>query len=169
MITKFFAFEKQLGLYHNEVNLSLTSVQRPGNQAYNCKMDYWLPTGLGFIRKLQSLMGQNQNFPTPPTPHSSSSPDDKWWPVLNLFSFLVFRVDVTLKNSQAFAEAFKCPAGSPMNPVNKCAVWWFPAGIEENCIIIFFKYEYIPYLFSWMEMFLADKTCHWIDKSKCII
>lgn len=34
-----------------------------------------------------------------------------------------FRVDVTLKNSQAFAEAFKCPANSPMNPVNKCAVW----------------------------------------------
>ena len=40
MITKWFAFEKQQGLYHNRVTLCLIPVQRLGNQAYNCKMDY---------------------------------------------------------------------------------------------------------------------------------
>ena len=33
-------FEKQEGLYHNKVNLSLTRVQRFGNQAHSCEMDY---------------------------------------------------------------------------------------------------------------------------------
>lgn len=33
------------------------------------------------------------------------------------------RVDVTLKNNPDFANAFDCPLGSPMNPINKCAVW----------------------------------------------
>ena len=32
--------EKQQGLYHNKVNLSLTPVQRLGNQAHNCKKDH---------------------------------------------------------------------------------------------------------------------------------
>ena len=41
MITKSFAFEKQQGLYHKKVNLSLTLVKRLGNQAHNCKMDYF--------------------------------------------------------------------------------------------------------------------------------
>ena len=41
MITKSFTFEKQQGLYHNKVNLSLTPVQRLGNQTHNCKMDYY--------------------------------------------------------------------------------------------------------------------------------
>ena len=40
IITKSFTFEKQQGLFHNLVTLSLTPVQRLGNQACNCKMDY---------------------------------------------------------------------------------------------------------------------------------
>ena len=40
MITKSFTFEKQQGLYHNKVTLSLTPVQRLGNQAHNCQMNY---------------------------------------------------------------------------------------------------------------------------------
>ena len=39
MITKKFTFEKQQCLYHNKVTLSLTSVQRLGNQTRSCKMD----------------------------------------------------------------------------------------------------------------------------------
>ncbi len=34
-----------------------------------------------------------------------------------------FRVIGPLSNSPGFAEAWGCPLGSPMNPVNKCSVW----------------------------------------------
>ena len=39
--TRQFTFEKQQGLYHNKVNLSFTPDQRLGNQAGNCKLDYY--------------------------------------------------------------------------------------------------------------------------------
>ncbi|BFZ23108.1 hypothetical protein BsWGS_26147 [Bradybaena similaris] len=34
-----------------------------------------------------------------------------------------FRIIGTLQNSEDFAEAYNCPSGSYMNPVEKCAVW----------------------------------------------
>ena len=40
MITKSYTFGKQQGLYHNKVNLSLTSVQRLGRQAVKRKTEY---------------------------------------------------------------------------------------------------------------------------------
>ena len=40
MISNLFKFEKQQCLYHNKVNLSLTSIPRVGRQAGNCKMGY---------------------------------------------------------------------------------------------------------------------------------
>ncbi|XP_008550399.1 endothelin-converting enzyme 1 [Microplitis demolitor] len=33
------------------------------------------------------------------------------------------RVNVVMMNSPAFAEAFRCPLGSRMNPPNKCSTW----------------------------------------------
>ncbi|KAL1923709.1 uncharacterized protein VTP21DRAFT_8689 [Calcarisporiella thermophila] len=34
-----------------------------------------------------------------------------------------WRVNGAVKNSPYFAEAYKCPPGSPMNPADKCALW----------------------------------------------
>jgi len=34
-----------------------------------------------------------------------------------------FRVIGPLMNLPEFAETFSCPAGSPMNPTNRCEVW----------------------------------------------
>uniref|UniRef100_A0A915NQS1 Uncharacterized protein n=2 Tax=Meloidogyne TaxID=189290 RepID=A0A915NQS1_9BILA len=33
------------------------------------------------------------------------------------------RVNIPLQNSPHFAKIFACPSGSPMNPVEKCAIW----------------------------------------------
>ncbi|XP_028391399.1 endothelin-converting enzyme homolog [Dendronephthya gigantea] len=43
--------------------------------------------------------------------------DSRPWPPMN------FRVEGAIMNSEGFAEAFQCPRGSRMNPVNKCSVW----------------------------------------------
>lgn len=34
-----------------------------------------------------------------------------------------FRVNGASMNLPAFADAFKCPAGSPMAPNNRCQIW----------------------------------------------
>ena len=35
-----------------------------------------------------------------------------------------YRVFGCAMNSDDFAEAFKCPVGSPINPEKKCVLWW---------------------------------------------
>lgn len=34
------------------------------------------------------------------------------------------RVNGVMKNSKDFAEIWRCPVGSPMNPENKCKIFW---------------------------------------------
>ena len=34
-----------------------------------------------------------------------------------------YRVNGSVANFSAFAEAFHCPAGAPLAPVNRCDVW----------------------------------------------
>ncbi|GMT35529.1 hypothetical protein PFISCL1PPCAC_26826 [Pristionchus fissidentatus] len=34
-----------------------------------------------------------------------------------------FRVLLSTRNNPQFAKAFNCPAGSKMNPIEKCEVW----------------------------------------------
>lgn len=36
---------------------------------------------------------------------------------------LKYRVNVPLQNTEQFAEDWKCPVESPMNPKRKCKVW----------------------------------------------
>ena len=52
------------------------------------------------------------------------------------FSFL--SVLMTLKNHPHFAEAFQCKPGTPMNPSEKCQVWWRRGELK----IIFLKFEF---------------------------
>ena len=66
MITKSFAFEKQQGLHHNKVNLSLTPVKRLGNQAPNCKLDYFDHCNWKEKNKFLHYFLSKQTFPPPP-------------------------------------------------------------------------------------------------------
>lgn len=34
-----------------------------------------------------------------------------------------YRINLTMSNTPAFAEAFQCAAGTPMNPTTRCSVW----------------------------------------------
>ena len=61
MITKWFAFEKQQGLYHNKVTLSLIPVWRLGNQAHHCKMDYSATLSVQLIHQLHDIMNYQEN------------------------------------------------------------------------------------------------------------
>lgn len=47
-----------------------------------------------------------------------------------VISFWNTRVNGIMMNSQAFADAFRCPLGTKMNPPNKCTTWWWRSGLD---------------------------------------
>lgn len=53
--------DKQQRLYHYKVNLSLNPVQKLGDQAHHCKMDYWVSKN------------QNQSNPSAQSAHRFTS------------------------------------------------------------------------------------------------
>lgn len=43
--------------------------------------------------------------------------------IKNIYAPNNFRLNVPLMNIPEFSEAFKCPIGSPMNPMKKCQLF----------------------------------------------
>lgn len=44
-----------------------------------------------------------------------------------------FRVIGSVKNNIQFSKDFGCASGTPMNPVQKCEIWWF-LGLNTNVL-----------------------------------
>ena len=47
----------------------------------------------------------------------------KFYLTMDPHALAAFRVNVPLRNSAHFAQAYQCRPGTPMNPLHKCSVW----------------------------------------------
>ena len=60
----------------------------------------------------------------------------------NLCSFWLdyfFRINDPLQNFAKFAESFHCKPGTPMNPENKCSLWWW--NLVSNCFAAYVDHK----------------------------
>lgn len=71
------------------------------NLPYNTKQLFWINSAISYCEKIDSGVGDDD------VPYVSGR----------------FRVVGTLSNLPEFANDFNCPAGSKMNPLNKCYLW----------------------------------------------
>ncbi|KAK3840046.1 MAG: hypothetical protein JOS17DRAFT_725821 [Linnemannia elongata] len=76
----------------------------PGLDAYTPEQLFFIAYGRQWCGKMRPAALLNQI-------RTNSHSPDKW------------RINGVAQNSPDFAKAFKCKAGAPMNPVNKCEVW----------------------------------------------
>ncbi|XP_041062819.1 endothelin-converting enzyme 1-like isoform X1 [Carcharodon carcharias] len=79
--------------------------------------EMFLPT-LGLTNRQLFFLGFAQVWCSVRTPESAHE-----GLITDPHSPSMFRVIGTVANSVEFAEHFKCPVGSPMNPLRKCEVW----------------------------------------------
>lgn len=76
----------------------------PGLQQYTAKQMFW-------ISAAQTWCSANRDWYTKMTMTVDTHAPSK------------FRVIGSVKNNDDFASDFKCAAGTPMNPVEKCKIW----------------------------------------------
>lgn len=97
MKSAYFAYKKWIAHHTSEERL-------PGLQQYNSKQMFW-------IAAAQTWCSASRDWYKKMTMTVDSHSPSR------------FRVIGSMKNNPDFARDFRCAAGAPMNPVEKCEIW----------------------------------------------
>ena len=97
------------------VNVSLTAYRKLQSKVQEQKMPgltHFTNEQLFFITQANTWCSNPNLLFAPPK-----------WPSWGKHPDFFYRIVIPVMNSPDFAKAFKCPVGSPMNPVKKCRLW----------------------------------------------
>ena len=97
------------------VNVSLTAYREIQSKVQEQKM----PGLTHFTNEQLFFLSRANTWCSNPNLFSASSN----WPTWGYLPDPFYRTVIPVMNSPDFAKAFKCPVGSPMNPVKKCRLW----------------------------------------------